>query len=122
MTKKQWVEKVVRQIQGFVDQKGILDTKSIQHLKLLHGINTDRVVASAERFLVPAFEQNLLLNYVRAELEKAQFFSYKLRGASEDPEIQAKLMQASKQLQKLSESDIHWLCGRLAVICKVIKS
>jgi hypothetical protein len=122
MTKRQLVERVVDRIEGWLDHKEVLDVKTIGQLRLLHGIDTNRLVAGIEKFILPAFESDSLENYVKAELEKAQFFSYKLRGASEDPVIQAKLANAAKQLRTLTPADVYWLCQRLTIVCKILKS
>lgn len=121
MTKRQAIQIVVRELEGWLDRRGVIDTKTVQLLKIKHGVTTERTVAAIEQFVLPAFECKQLPEYVRAEMEKAHFFSYKLKGAADDPEIQSKLEAAAAALKTMTEEDVLVVCRHLVNLCRIIK-
>lgn len=121
MTKRQAIEKLVSDFEHWLHDKGIMEQKMIAALRKHHSVTTDRIVAFVEKFALPAFQLNQLDAYIKSELQKAGFLSYKLRNIYADrPDMQAEMNRVADRLKTFTMEDHAYIVRQMKRICAIL--
>ena len=115
------MEKLISDCEQWLQDRGIIDKKTVQVLRRQHGITTDRIVAMVENFGLPAYKLGEVDSYVKSELQKARFFSFKLKNVyKDDTTTQAQLDQAADRLKTFTMEDHAYIVRQLKRICAIL--
>ena len=118
MTKKQAIEKCIKNLQGYLITQGLTTQKHLNAVIKEYKITTPKVVAYLENFFMKPYQANMLEAYVAQEIMKGKFLFLKYQKLARSDKIKTALGQYAEK--KITPGQLKVVVRRLKQILDIL--